>query len=161
MKIKKALSKIISILIIYLIIMILPSVAILVFNLKGTTAINWQVIITLIGVIFMLWYDRQSDRKAELTLDQKISLADTSLYGIGGMLLMYAAEITASLAIIILFGQPTASQNTQMILTIVHKAPLFIVYGVVLAPIMEELVFRKAIYGVGRQIINQIGRAHV
>lgn len=157
MKNKKALSKIISILIIYLIIMILPSVAILVFNLKGTTAINWQVIITLIGVIFMLWYDHQSDRKAELTLDQKISLADTSLYGIGGMLLMYAAEITASLAIIILFGQPTASQNTQMILTIVHKAPLFIVYGVVLAPIMEELVFRKAIYGVGRQIINPTG----
>ncbi|WP_125605683.1 CPBP family intramembrane glutamic endopeptidase [Lapidilactobacillus bayanensis] len=154
---KNALSKIIYMLITYLIIMFLPSLVIQLFGLKGVTAINWQVGITFVGVIAMLWVDHTSDIKANLEPDKKLSLADTSLYGLGGMLLMYATEIAASLIIILLFGQPTASQNTQMILTIVRRAPLFIVYGVVLAPIMEELVFRKTIYGVGRQLINPTG----
>lgn len=154
---KNALSKIINILITYLVILVVPSLVIQLFGLKGATAINWQVGITFVGVLIMIWLDRKTSANVEIATDKKLSVADTSLYSLGGMLLMYATEIIASLVIIMLFGQPTASQNTAMIIAIVRRAPLFIVYGVVLAPIMEELVFRKTIYGVGRQLINPTG----
>lgn len=154
---KNKLSKIISMLIAYLVIMTLPSLIIQIGHLKGVTAINWQVGLTFIGVIGLLWLDRITSQKAEIELDKKLSLADTSLYGLGGMLLMYATEIAASVLIIMMFGQPQPSQNTQTIIAIVRKAPLFILYGVVFAPIMEELIFRKTIYGVGRELINPTG----
>ncbi|MFD1466436.1 CPBP family intramembrane glutamic endopeptidase [Lapidilactobacillus mulanensis] len=158
---KTALSKIGTIIVCYLIVLILPDLILQLFKIKGATAINVQVLLTAIGAAALIWLDRKGDKKLEIAPDKKLSIADKTLYGVGGMILLYATEIVGSVLIILLFGQPNPSQNTQQILEIVKIAPAFIIYGVVLAPIMEEVVFRKNIYGVGRKLINPLGAALV
>ena len=39
------------------------------------------------------------------------------------------------------------SQNTANVVQIVNSYPIFILYVVVLGPVMEELFFRKAVFG--------------
>ncbi|GEL13066.1 hypothetical protein FC15_GL000022 [Lapidilactobacillus concavus DSM 17758] len=156
---KRVLSKIGMIILIYLVVLVLPGWILQLFKLRGALAINLQVAITAVGTLVLILVDRSTDRQLGLAPAPKLSIADKTLYGVAGMFLLFAVEIVCSLTIILIFGQQTQSQNTQEILQIVKMAPAFVIYAVVLAPMMEEIVFRKNIYGVGRTLINPLGAA--
>lgn len=156
---KRIRSKMLSIVGLYLLILLIPSLLPALFSLRAATFLNLYIALSILGVMFLIWYDRHSDQQLDLQTHQKTKLADILLYGFTGTLLLYATNFVGSLLIELLFGLPEASQNTQEILTMIQKAPLFILYGVVLAPIMEEIVFRKTLYGLGRKLINPLGAA--
>src|SRR5699024_12721523 len=46
-----------------------------------------------------------------------------------------------------IFNIDTSSENTEMIMKITELAPLFSIITVLIAPILEEIVFRKIIFG--------------
>ena len=48
----------------------------------------------------------------------------------------------------ILFGEVSASQNTENIIAIVVQNPLFALAAMVGGPIMEEFIFRRALVGI-------------
>ena len=70
--------------------------------------------------------------------------------GVLGFFVIAILQMTLSLIMMVLskiFGFDYVSENTQMISQIIKSYPLFIIMPVVFAPILEELVFRKAIFG--------------
>lgn len=159
MQYKKVWNKIIWMLLGYGLALLLPALIVQAFRLHGAVAINLEVVLTAILTGLLLWIDRRTTREAGLPADKKITIGDWLVYGFTGLLLIYGAEILGTFLITALFGMPQTSQNTTQILKIIKSAPAFAIYAVILAPIMEELVFRKTIFGVGRRIINPIGAA--
>lgn len=53
-----------------------------------------------------------------------------------------------------LFGIDPGSENTEELLAIIQQIPQFVIVIIVLGPILEEIVFRKIIFGYLNQRIN-------
>lgn len=78
--------------------------------------------------------------------EKKSPLYATVLWIIGGTFLAYTSQIVAGLINVYLLGNPVESQNTEGIIDMVLGAPYMVILVVVLGPIIEEYVFRRAIF---------------
>lgn len=78
--------------------------------------------------------------------EKKSPLYATVLWIIGGTFLAYISQIVAGLINVYLLGNPVESQNTEGIIDMVLGAPYMVILVVVLGPIIEEYVFRRAIF---------------
>lgn len=78
--------------------------------------------------------------------ENKSPLYATVLWIIGGTFLAYTSQIVAGLINVYILGNPLESQNTEGIIDMVLSAPYMVILVVVLGPIIEEYVFRRAIF---------------
>lgn len=102
---------------------------------------------TLIITLFLLRKEYfSSNRKA-------IPLAQTIIWIILGVFLAFAAQILA-VQIEKLFGVTPGSENTREIISMIEVAPQVILVSSVIAPILEEIVFRKIIFGTLHKEVN-------
>ena len=78
--------------------------------------------------------------------EKKSPLYATVLWIIGGTFLAYTSQIVAGLINVYLLGNPVERHNTEGIIDMVLGAPYMVILVVVLGPIIEEYVFRRAIF---------------
>lgn len=78
--------------------------------------------------------------------EKKSPLYATVLWIIGGTFLAYTSQIIAGLINVYVLQNPIESQNTEGIIDMVLGAPYMVILVVVLGPIIEEYVFRRAIF---------------
>lgn len=78
--------------------------------------------------------------------EKKSPLYATVLWIIGGTFLAYTSQIVAGLINVYVLQNPVESQNTEGIIDMVLSAPYMVILVVVLGPIIEEYVFRRAIF---------------
>lgn len=69
------------------------------------------------------------------------------LWTILGIILAYISQIIAINIEVHLFGIKTSSENTATLMDITRSAPVFMVIISLIGPILEEIVFRKIIFG--------------
>lgn len=69
------------------------------------------------------------------------------IWSILGVFMAYFAQVIAVNIEIHLFGIKTTSENTSTLMDITRMAPMFIIIPAIIAPILEEIVFRKIIFG--------------
>lgn len=100
----------------------------------------------LIGAVVMilLYVYQKEPLKIEKNTASKLSIL---IWGIVGI---FIALILQNIAANIegLFGELQPSQNTQNIITIILQRPIFAVAVMIGGPIMEEFVFRRALFGI-------------
>ncbi|RSK25679.1 CPBP family intramembrane metalloprotease [Bacillus sp. HMF5848] len=107
---------------------------------------NWSIFSFIVGLIIILFLLRH-DLNNEPFRAEKASLSSTIVWSILGIFLaMFAQGIAVNIETNLLGIKP-GSENTQMIMEIVKAAPLFIIVTSIVAPILEELIFRKIIFG--------------
>lgn len=75
------------------------------------------------------------------------SLGSVILWSILGIFMALFAQGIAVTIEMELFGIDPGSENTQQIMDITRAAPLFMIIPAIIAPILEELIFRKIIFG--------------
>ncbi|GAB5052703.1 CPBP family intramembrane glutamic endopeptidase [Pediococcus ethanolidurans] len=142
MKLEK---KSIYILITYLIVYLLPSFLNSSFKLTHAVIFNVQIIDYLVGAIilsFLAFHDMPKNYP-----EKKSSHAwQIVLWGILGFIIVIILQ-TIILRLTIQAGGNAASQNTNNLLAIVKHYPLYALILIVGAPIMEEIVFRKVLFG--------------
>ncbi|WP_461219292.1 lysostaphin resistance A-like protein [Lapidilactobacillus salsurivasis] len=156
---RKIWSKIVWIVVSYLGILLVPGLILSAVGLKGVSGVNWQMGLSIVLTGVFVWFDQRSDRQIGIQPEAKIAVADVLLYGFLGLLLFYGVNLMGTVLITLFSGAPQTSQNTQEILQVVRKAPLYAVYAALIAPILEELVFRKTLYGLGSRLMNPTGAA--
>src|SRR5699024_108475 len=126
-------------------------------NLSNTTrleiSLTWMAITAIITVL-ILWY-MNSNIKNPTRLEQQTK--EPWLYVIfwciaGIFLAMFGQGIAAYINIYV-FNQPIESGNTQNLMKIAQESHILILYIVLAGPILEELIFRKLIFG---EIFNMI-----
>ncbi|HAQ06778.1 MAG TPA: CPBP family intramembrane metalloprotease [Bacillus bacterium] len=105
----------------------------------------WLVIsftVTLVIVLLLLKkeYKTQSDLRGAAS---PVSSAGWAVAGV--FLALMAQSIAASIESMI--GIEMGSENTQQIIDIIEKFPIVILVSSIIGPILEEIVFRKIIFG--------------
>jgi uncharacterized protein len=112
---------------------------------QGFAGVTWLVIsfsITLVVVLLLLRKEMVNANEVR----NGASLGRSILWSITGVFLALFAQAFAA-NIERLIGIEVGSDNTQQILRIIETFPIMIVVSSVIGPILEEIVFRKIIFG--------------
>ncbi|MBC1356824.1 CPBP family intramembrane glutamic endopeptidase [Listeria booriae] len=109
-------------------------------------SVYWSVFSNFIAVIIVWLLLRKQPRSTKIEQGQPASAGVSVIYAVLGFVALLIGQYIA-IAIMSMFGVGGASQNTEMLGELARAVPLMIVFTSVLAPILEETVFRKIIYG--------------
>ncbi|MFJ8268290.1 lysostaphin resistance A-like protein [Peribacillus asahii] len=114
-------------------------------ELRLTAFAYWSIFSFLLALLLTLFFMRHDMKESALTRD-KASISLSTFWAICGVFLALFAQ---SIAITIeqWIGIQTQSANTQEILSVIDKIPLMIVVSSIIGPILEEIIFRKVIFG--------------
>lgn len=114
--------------------------------------IIWSLIAFTIALLLTLFFLRKEMTSSEIRREQA-PISTSIAWAIGGIFLAYFAQTTAAI-IENIIGIEIGSENTQAILSIIEVFPIFILVTSIIGPILEEIVFRKIIFGSLHQRFN-------
>lgn len=112
---------------------------------QGFAGVTWLVISFTITLVIILLLLREEMVNAN-EVRNGASFGRSILWSITGVFLALFAQAFAA-NIERLIGIEVGSDNTQQILRIIESFPIMIVVSSVIGPILEEIVFRKIIFG--------------
>ncbi|AMX84743.1 abortive infection protein [Geobacillus subterraneus] len=104
----------------------------------------WAVISFLAAFVIILWLLRGDRDEREM---RQLPLASSWMWAIFGVVLALAAQSIAANIEWRLLGIEPGSENTRQIINIIRLTPLLVIVTSVIGPILEELIFRKIIFG--------------
>lgn len=110
-----------------------------------TLAIYINIILFILAVIITLIIMRKDLQKEKA--ENPISTGTIIGWSILGVILAWMAQMVAISIEQLVFNIDQGSENTQEIVNITRTNPLFFIIPVFTAPILEELIFRKIIFG--------------
>jgi uncharacterized protein len=104
----------------------------------------WLIISFSIALVIILFILRKEMSKTDERKGS--SLGNSIIWAIFGVFLALFAQTVAA-NIERLFGIEMGSENTQQILKIINTFPMAILVSSIIGPILEEIVFRKILFG--------------
>lgn len=107
---------------------------------------HWGLISFFIALIIILVLLR-NDTESEKWNRGKTTISATIGWIILGIFLALFAQVIAGIIETQVFKIKAGSENTQNIIDIIKAAPLFMIVSSIFAPILEEIVFRKILFG--------------
>ncbi len=125
-----------------------------------TEGVIWsQLILFTLGASGVIYLTQKKDFSLSFEKPFKSNISEILLWGFIGFIFALFAQFAATLIEINFLGTPPDSQNTQNIIAIIKRYPYFLLLSSIAGPIMEEFVFRKAIFGMGLNKLGGIGAA--
>lgn len=106
----------------------------------------WSVIAFTLCLVIVLLILRTAP-KTTLRNAPKASIGVSIAWAVLGVFLALFAQSIAAAIEMKLFGVNPESENTQRIMDIIHALPLMMFVSSVFGPILEEIIFRKIIFG--------------
>ncbi|SDC12825.1 hypothetical protein SAMN05421734_104205 [Pelagirhabdus alkalitolerans] len=107
--------------------------------------IGWQIasfVIALVVTLMLLKSEREQPRDPD-----RASTTMVVVWSILGFLMAMFGQMIANMIQIFVFGIEQQSENTAQIMEIARAFPIFIIIIAVIGPILEEIIFRKIIFG--------------
>lgn len=116
--------------------------------------IIWSIFSNILSliIIFALLYKKPEGNK--IILGEKTSPFQSVIWVIGGVIALYIAQIICSIIISLISGNIDESVNTERLINLTKAAPVFLLFISILGPVLEELVFRKVIFGGLSNVMN-------
>ncbi|WP_347552640.1 CPBP family intramembrane glutamic endopeptidase [Pseudalkalibacillus hwajinpoensis] len=108
--------------------------------------VSWSVVSFLAALIIMLLLLR-STPDVPFERSTRVSSGQAIGWSILGVFMAYASQIIAAMIEMNVFGIEPGSENTEMLIEVAKAAPIFIIVTSIIGPILEEIVFRKVIFG--------------
>jgi len=106
--------------------------------------ISWSIFSFIAGLIVVLLLMKPDMQQGS---DPQAADGNTTIvWSITGVFMAFIAQMVAG-AIEAILGVPQGSENTEAIMEVSRAAPLFIIIPSLIAPILEEIIFRKIIFG--------------
>lgn len=115
--------------------------------------IPFQVVAYVVATIIYFILMNRHTNKNRIERGEQTSVGITIVWIIGGVVLAMLAQAISSIININLLGNPIESENTLAIMDIISQVPYMMLIVVVFGPIIEEFVFRRAIFGEIYEII--------
>ncbi|MCA0173733.1 CPBP family intramembrane glutamic endopeptidase [Bacillus sp. RAR_GA_16] len=106
----------------------------------------WSVFSFLTALIIMLVLLR-STPDVPFERSTRVSGGQAVGWSILGVFMAYASQIVAAMIEMNVFGIDPGSENTEMLIEVAKASPIFIIVTSIIGPILEEIVFRKVIFG--------------
>ncbi|MFP7494599.1 type II CAAX endopeptidase family protein [Terribacillus saccharophilus] len=108
--------------------------------------INWWSVVTFLLAVIITCFLLRSDMRAP-AMRNATGAGMTILWIIIGFFGAYVGQIIAASIETYLLGITPGSENTSVLMEAVRQVPVFVLIVVVCAPILEEIIFRKIIFG--------------
>lgn len=105
----------------------------------------WLVLSFIAALIITLFLLRKEIKGSERN-ERALPLSISAAWAVGGIFLALMAQSIAA-SIEYLIGIEVGSENTQQIIDLIKTAPIIIIISSIIGPILEEIVFRKVIFG--------------
>lgn len=99
----------------------------------------------IVGALLLIFYWRKSQPLSLEKSSRRFPIA--VMYGIAGIFLSMMLQMVLLQIEIRLTNQPIMSQNTQDIIQLIRENSVFVIATTIAGPIMEEMIFRRAIFG--------------
>lgn len=116
------------------------------FGIRQALAVPYYLIFSFSAALLIVLFILRKEMKGARSERSGSSLEVSILWAVAGVFLSFAAQIAAAI-IEHFLGVPAGSQNTQDILNIIETFPLAVLVSSIVGPILEEIVFRKIIFG--------------
>lgn len=110
-----------------------------------TLMVGWNIGSFVLALIISCYLLRDEINSFFQSRDKRIG--QIVLWTILGFFLVLIAQVASTVIERFVFGAPVGSENTMQLMQVARQAPIFIILISILGPILEELVFRKAIFG--------------
>lgn len=123
------------------------------FPLTEIEAIIYWNIFSFIIALFITLKLMQRDLTKPLP-KSAANLRGVIVWSIIGFFLAILSQLIAVNIEVNLFGIEAGSENTAIIMEISRQFPLFLIIPVIIAPVLEELIFRKIIFGALHKRMN-------
>ncbi|UOQ84316.1 CPBP family intramembrane glutamic endopeptidase [Gracilibacillus salinarum] len=107
---------------------------------------TWWSVITFALALVVSFIILKGEMKEFFDLEHK-RIGNIILWSILGFFLVMIGQYASILIETFVFGIKPGSENTMDLMNVARQMPIFIIIISVLGPILEELVFRKAIFG--------------
>ncbi|WP_226035510.1 CPBP family intramembrane glutamic endopeptidase [Aquibacillus saliphilus] len=105
--------------------------------------VSWSMFSFIVALLVTMYLLRDEMKQVRGTTN----IGSIILWSILGIFLAFTAQIVAILIETFVLNIKPGSQNTMDIMNIARAAPIFIIIVSVIAPILEEIIFRKIIFG--------------
>ncbi|HEU5139489.1 MAG TPA: type II CAAX endopeptidase family protein [Bacillales bacterium] len=112
---------------------------------RTQASVTWSLI-SFIGALIIMLILLRTDMANRRMAKDRSSVDGAVLWAFLGIFIAFGAQIVSGL-IEQALGVQRGSENTEMITEISRRMPIFIVVVAIIGPIMEEIVFRKVIFG--------------
>lgn len=106
----------------------------------------WNIISFAAGLAIVLFLLRKDKGETDLR-GTPASASSSAAWAVGGIFLAFLAQVIAANIESQLLGIKPGSENTQQIMEIVRLTPLMVFVVSIAGPILEEIIFRKIIFG--------------
>lgn len=121
----------------------------------GVATSGWLIFLTMgIGFILTLLVIFRDKRFFDIWKGTKSTVFMSVVWGLLGFLLLLIGQSIAALIEMQVLGIDPGSENTASLVNIAEAVPLAIVSIVLFGPILEELVFRRVLFGSLNQTTN-------
>jgi membrane protease YdiL (CAAX protease family) len=112
----------------------------------------WAVISFAIAFLIILFFLREDIKQRHTR--HRVSLPVAWMWAVGGVFLALFAQSLAANIEWHLLGIEPGSENTRRIVEIIRVTPILIIVTSIIGPILEEIIFRKIIFGTLYQKYN-------
>jgi uncharacterized protein len=112
----------------------------------ASIASGYWAVISFSAAFLIILFLLRDDIKQRHYRDQA-SIPVSFMWAIGGFFLALFAQAVAANIELRLFGVEMGSENTRRIVEIIKLTPLLVIVTSIIGPILEEIIFRKIIFG--------------
>ncbi|OMP67989.1 CPBP family intramembrane glutamic endopeptidase [Domibacillus epiphyticus] len=106
----------------------------------------WTVISFALATVIILFILKKSTYTNKIESQTPMSVGKSIFWSIAGVFLAYFSQ-TIAISIETALGIEQGSENTQSIIQLIEWVPLTMISVAVFGPILEEIVFRKILFG--------------
>ncbi|HDJ7514619.1 TPA: CPBP family intramembrane metalloprotease [Staphylococcus aureus] len=117
-------------------------------GIELTKAVNYiQLVLFLIAATTIILINLKIKNPTKLELEVKEPKKYIIPWALLGFALVMIYQMVVSIVYTQIFGTQQTSPNTERLIVIARKIPLFIFFVSIVGPLLEEYVFRKVIFG--------------
>lgn len=124
-------------------------------NKELSVSVKISLIFSVVTLLFIILFAFKN-KINNLEMDRSTNIRAIG-YGIIGFVIMMMLQFILGIILLILskiFNFDYTSQNTAFLTELIRAYPIYLFMPIIFAPIVEELVFRKAIFGYFYDVLN-------
>ncbi|MFE4242105.1 CPBP family intramembrane glutamic endopeptidase [Peribacillus butanolivorans] len=114
-------------------------------ELKVKAAAYW-IVFSFLAALSLILILMRKDMRERIDTRNQASISTSILWAIAGVFLALIAQSLAG-SIEQMLGVKSESENTQNLISLIYEVPMVIFVTSVIGPILEEILFRKIIFG--------------
>lgn len=109
-------------------------------------SVIWIVFSFVAGLTIILLLLRRTEPFTKVEKETPMPVEKSFFWAIGGIFIAFISQLVAIL-IERQIGIDPGSENTEQIMNLIHSFPIVVLASSIIGPILEEIVFRKVIFG--------------